>query len=290
LLIPGAGRAQEAPGFSTFEIDLWPEYDRPEMLVIYKGVLSSEVTLPVTLTFRIPVEAGSPTAVAVGADPGSVADVLHTSQAAGDWQEISFVAAMPAIQFEYYDPNLKKEGSQRTFEYTWPGDHAAQRLTLQIQHPVGSSGMTITPSTGRIEQGGDGFTYNTIDLGELTAGSTFTVKASYQKTSDSLSVQTLEIQPSAPITPQPSGRLAMREVWPWLLGLLGVLLIAGGGLWYWRSGLEESAQRVRHRRRAPAGESLTTGSTQAIYCHQCGKRASPGDRFCRACGTRLRLE
>src|SRR3990172_4316995 len=104
LLIPAAARAQEAPGFSSLEIDLWPEYDRPDVLVIYKGVLSPQTTLPAKLTLRIPVAAGEPTAVAVGADPGSVADVMHTSQINGDWLEVSFVAAMPAIQFEYYEP------------------------------------------------------------------------------------------------------------------------------------------------------------------------------------------
>ena len=59
VLIPGAG-AQESTSLESLAIDLWPEYDRPSMLVIYKAVLSPEVTLPTEITFRIPVEAGLP--------------------------------------------------------------------------------------------------------------------------------------------------------------------------------------------------------------------------------------
>jgi len=290
LLIPAAARAQEAPGFSSLEIDLWPEYDRPDVLVIYKGVLSPQTTLPAKLTLRIPVAAGEPTAVAVGADPGSVADVMHTSQVNGDWLEVSFVAAMPAIQFEYYEPTLVKEGNQRSYKYTWPGDYAVEALTLEVQHPVGATALTISPSSGRSEQGGDGFTYNTIDLGSLESGSTFDLDISYQKEGAGLSFQELEIQPSAEIAPQSRGRLIMGQVWPWLLGLFGVLLIAGGGFWYWRSGRQEPTQRPGRRRRAAQSTTPEGSAQEGVYCHQCGKRASPNDRFCRVCGSRLRTE
>lgn len=290
LFIPFTARAQESTSFGSLDVELWPEYDRPEMLVIYKGILSPEVTLPVTLTFRIPVEAGEPNAVAVGPDLNSVADVNHTSRVNDSWQEVSFVAAMPAFQMEYYDPGLTKTGNQRSYTYTWLGDYAVDALTLQVQHPVGATGMVVSPGAGRIEQGGDGFTYNTIDLGSLAAGAPFDMNIDYQKSGDDLSVKNLEIQPSAPITPQAGNQLGVRQLWPWMLAVLGVLLIAGGGFWYWRAGRAEPAPNGKRRRRSSAGKSQTTGPELAVYCQQCGKRASPGDRFCRACGTRLRIE
>ena len=52
--IPTAG-AQESPSLESLAIDLWPEYDKPGVLVIYKAVLSPEVTLPAEITLRIPV-------------------------------------------------------------------------------------------------------------------------------------------------------------------------------------------------------------------------------------------
>ena len=71
IYIPSA-QAQEAPRFETLTIDLWPEYDRPSMLVIYKGELSPAVSLPAEVTLRMPVEAGAPAVVAVGPEANSV--------------------------------------------------------------------------------------------------------------------------------------------------------------------------------------------------------------------------
>ncbi|MBE9473998.1 MAG: hypothetical protein IMY85_03840, partial [Chloroflexi bacterium] len=45
VLIPSI-QAQESPSIDTLVIDLWPEYDKPSMLVIYKAELSPEVSLP----------------------------------------------------------------------------------------------------------------------------------------------------------------------------------------------------------------------------------------------------
>ncbi|HJS30103.1 MAG TPA: hypothetical protein VJ768_10805, partial [Anaerolineales bacterium] len=63
LLIPGA-RAQAEVTLEEANIALWPEYDRPGMLVIYRITLSPTVALPAALEFNIPAAAGVPNAVA----------------------------------------------------------------------------------------------------------------------------------------------------------------------------------------------------------------------------------
>ena len=57
--------AQSEVKLSSMEVDLWPEYDRPNVLVIYRITLPPTTTLPVDLSFRIPAAAGEPSAVAV---------------------------------------------------------------------------------------------------------------------------------------------------------------------------------------------------------------------------------
>jgi hypothetical protein len=289
VFIPSV-RAQENPSLDSLGIDLWPEYDRPSVLVIYKGVLSSQVTLPAEITMRIPVEAGAPFAVAVGPDPSSVADVVYETQVMGEWLDVSFIATTPAIQFEYYDPSLVKEGSQRTFDYIWPGDYAVNSLTVQVQHPLGASNVSVTPTAGRVVQNTDGFTYNVIEVGTLSEGSLFDLGVSYQKGTEALSIESLEIQPSAAITPGTSSLFNLDQWWVWLLGILGILLIGGGGFWYWRMGRQEATPKKRQRRRGAEKESAGVSPEAAIYCHQCGRRAEASDRFCRSCGTRLRTE
>jgi len=283
-------QAQESPSIDTLAIDLWPEYDKPSMLVIYKAELSPEVSLPTEITLRMPVQAGTPAVVAVGPDTNSVADVVYDTQVMGDWLEVSFIATTPTIQFEYYDPRLLKEGAQRSFDFTWPGDYAVNSLVLQVQHPLGASDVTVTPTMGRIVQDTIGFDYNIIEVGELEQASVFDIGLSYLKESDTLSVESFQIQPSATITPGTSGLLNLDQWWIWLLIGLGLVLIGGGGYWYWRMGRQEPAPKQRRHHKSPDQDAGGVSSGNVIYCQQCGKRADAGDRFCRSCGTRLRIE
>jgi hypothetical protein len=284
-------RAQEVVSFSDLTISLWPEYDKPSVLVIYKGTLSPQVSLPAEVTLRIPAQAGKPFVVAVGPDPASVADVSSQLQPVGEWVQVSFIATTPSIQFEYYDPRLEKDGAQRHFAYEWPADQQVETMTIEVQHPVGASDVTLTPEAGRVVQGEDGLEYSLIDKGSVAAGDPFSLDVRYTKQSDDLTQSSLALQPSAPITPQTGGRMNLGAVWPWLLGLLGLLLIAGGGFWYWQSGRQPAGARSRRRHASQTRlEEAQAAAGDEVYCHNCGKRALPGDRFCRSCGTRLRVE
>jgi hypothetical protein len=98
----------------------------------------------------------------------------------------------------------------------------------------------------------------------------------------------------APSEPLPSESTGTSNLNLWLtigLGALGVLLIGGGIFWYWRSSQRETAPRRRSRGRAGSRAiEVQPDAGDAVYCQQCGRRAASGDRFCRTCGTRLRLE
>ncbi|MBE9524314.1 MAG: zinc ribbon domain-containing protein, partial [Chloroflexi bacterium] len=79
---------------------------------------------------------------------------------------------------------------------------------------------------------------------------------------------------------------------PWILGALGVALVTGSIWWYWYSSREIAPARKttnRGRRSSSITRSQTETST-GHHCHQCGKRAAKNDRFCRVCGTKLRID
>jgi hypothetical protein len=294
-LIPLPARSQAEIRLARMEVALWPEYDKPSMLVLYMAALPAEVTLPVELTFRIPVSAGDPHAVAIQQPGGSLMTASFTRQVSGEWALITFTATSPQIRLEYYDPALSKEGRQRRFEFTWPGDYAVDSFNIEVQQPTGASDMVISSVTASTSQGQDGLVYHTAEVGTFEVGEPFTITVQYQKDGDALSADDLEVLPSAPLSTEDSLRFDPRGLLPWILGVLGLALLAGGGWWFWRSSREETPARDRKRRRA-ASRPMETSSTgagitnDAIYCHQCGKRAAPGDRFCRSCGARLRVE
>jgi hypothetical protein len=258
-------------------------------LVIYRAVLAEDVSLPAQLTFRIPAVTGRPTAVAVGPALETVADVEFDVQVNGEWAEVSFLAAAPAVQLEYYDPSLVKTGAERRFTYNWPADYGVDALRIQVQQPVGASEMNISPALEPGSQGQDGLTYYNKEIGSVAAGEPFTIQANYQKATDSLTVRSLSVEPGSPLETAGDFRRDMMAALPWILGALGVILIVGGGVWYWQSGRGRERSPSR-RRRKPAAAREALSPEGHIYCHNCGKRAGPGDRFCRTCGTRLRIE
>jgi hypothetical protein len=290
IAYPWAVRAQNALSLPSVEVDLWPEYDQPLMLVIYHITLPETLNLPAEISISIPEEAGSPSAVAIR-QGGNLINAVYNMEAGEEWSKVRLTATSPQVQIEYYDPRLQKDGASRHFEYTWPGDYAVESLTIQVQRPAQATEMRISPSLGSGVTGQDGLTYYTAEVGSLSGGQTFTIALDYEKETDDLSVAAVDLEPSLPVTENTAGRMTISSTLPWILGLLGLLLIVGGGIWYWRSGQEQPQSRPRPRRRGSKVEAEAkppAAEGDYLYCPNCGKRASPGDRFCRTCGNQLR--
>jgi hypothetical protein len=297
LALAARTRAQTSASFSSMEVDLWPEYDKPGVLVIYRITLSPDTTLPAELTIPIPASAGEPSAVAARQVDGTLINMAYTKQASGQWTNIHFTATMLDIQIEYYDTSLMKEGPARHFEYMWPGGYAVAALSIQVQQPLSSTEMRISPNLGTGAAGKDGLTYYTAQVGSLTTTQTFKITTDYQKSSDTLSAEKLQVQPTVPLTDATPGRVQLFSGTATSLVvigliLIGVVLIAGGGYWYWQSGriMATPAPGRRQAREIREETPAEEPSGEVIYCHQCGNRAGPSDRFCRVCGVRLRTE
>ncbi len=291
FFIPLGARAQESLTLNTLQIGIWPEYDKPTVLVIYSLTLPSTTALPATLSLRIPSNAGAPNGVAVRQQDGSLYNLDYTRQSSGDWTVITFSTTGPDVQLEYYDPSLTKEGDARHYQYLWPGDYAASQVTIQVQQPSGATDMVISPSLGAGSTANDGLIYYTQNIGAIPAGQDFTITIDYQKTSAALSAEGLPVGPSAPIPQGTASDLNVTSWLPWVLGILGAGLIIGGIIWFWQTGRQRPALQTDRRRRSSAArkaDMLAGADETAIYCPQCGKRAAPGDQFCRSCGTQLK--
>jgi hypothetical protein len=99
-------------------------------------------------------------------------------------------------------------------------------MSVMVQQPVNATSMTIRPDIGRGRQGPDGLIIYTAMIGEVEAGRTFSYQIEYEKPDDELVTPPMTVQPVEPIDAQTAGRTTMMEVIPWVLGSLGVLLIA----------------------------------------------------------------
>ncbi|MGE5071906.1 MAG: zinc ribbon domain-containing protein, partial [Anaerolineae bacterium] len=184
---------------------------------------------------------------------------------------------------EYYQP-LSRTGKQRQFAYQWPGSYAVDDMSVSIRLPPDTTDIETNPDM-KSAKGGDGSSNLVKDFGALNGGQQFSVQVNYTKTTDALSVPAESVQPSKPIGSNTPGRVLLSNYLPYILGALGIIAVGAASIYLLQPHNRQAAQkRQTHRPQAAA-----KGKAE-VYCHQCGARAEPGDRFCRVCGTRLRAE
>jgi hypothetical protein len=282
LITPFSASAQAPISLAALNVSFWPEFDQPNMLVIYDFILPPEANLPAQVALRIPADADL-IAVAFEQDGGLLIAEYDEPYQEDEWLVVPVTIDSQSIyRIEYYAP-IAFEGDQRNFSYLWPGDYAVDRVTFELQIPPDSTGLSSSPELVTQRQAG-GLQYRSWNAGNIAAGEQIPFTLTYSRSSNAL---TRDIQPmqAEPVDENTSGRVSLSNYMPWILGGVGLILIIVGGVYFWQSGKGKS--RPQQRQRHSAKTTLQDNDEQT-YCHQCGKRAQPSDRFCRTCGTRLR--
>lgn len=282
LALPPHAGAQSEIALSKVSVQLWPEYDQPSMLVIYDLTLDEQGALPAELPVRIPLDA---TLIAVAYEQdGSLLNARYQEPyVEGDWQVVVVaVEARTTYHLEYYTP-LGRVEQQRDYEYLWPGGFATDEFVLRLRVPVDTIEVVTEPPMAESAPAGGEQAFMEWSTTGLGAGQQVPVSITYVKTSERLATSGAELQ-TGQVDGSTAGRVSLDNYLIYILGVLGVFLILASGYYFWRSGLRPT----RPRRRGRAGDG--GADSEQVYCHQCGKRAQPGDRFCRTCGTRLRRE
>jgi hypothetical protein len=289
LILPLPARASgSAVRISSFQVELWPEFDKPNsVLVINYITLSPDISLPATLVFHLPPTAVGPSALAVGATMDTASDqgINYSVQPQTNTLNLTVKAKGPAIHLEYYD-SIQKDGKMRTYRYKWITDYSVDAFKLTVQQPVGAKNLQIAPALTSSEIRNDTMKYFSHDFGAQSAGTTLLFSLSYEKSSDALSISSLQVQPTQPLGSNTTGSFmsSVSSAVPYLLGGLGLLLIGGCVVYFWQVG---GGGKKSNKRLSPLVEKEADSE---VYCHQCGTRAHKGDRFCRICGTKLRHE
>ncbi|MGD8403060.1 MAG: zinc ribbon domain-containing protein [Anaerolineales bacterium] len=283
FIVPFPAAAQDEITLETFTVQLWPEFDQPAMLVIYDFTLPENTSLPVDITLRIPEEA-TLIAVAYAPSGGNLLNLPHQDPFEEDgWQVVTMTADTSAIyHIEYYAP-LERADSQRNYLYLWPGDYTVKTFNVSVRPPVDTTQITTNPQMRSATMEGGVPSLLEWGTSDLEAGDELPIQITYTKTSDRLGVSDQPLE-TGEVDENTQGRVSLTNYLPYILGVLGALLILVGGLYFWQSSKGKPGPRRRHRSR---NEEAVGGD---VYCHQCGKRAQSGDRFCRTCGTRLRKE
>jgi hypothetical protein len=275
-------QAQAEVNLASLEVQLWPEYDQPTMLVIYDFSLPPGTELPARITFRIPQEANL-IAVAALQGNGLLNAPYEGPVNQSGWQVFTVtVSTQTKYHFEYYQ-SLDLNNNVRRFTYLWDGAYAVGEFSIRVLQPVDMLSMTTQPVLEPVA-GAHGLKYYQGGPVKLEAGEQYVLRLEYEKSSETLVVPPQEIQPSGPVDVDTTGRISIGNYTPYILGGIGFVLVLGALLFYWRPG-SKAAGGPRRRR---AAREQDQEDAMNVYCPQCGTRAKPNDHFCRVCGTRLR--
>jgi hypothetical protein len=276
------------------ELNIWPEYDRPQTLVILRITLTSDTHLPAQISLRIPRAAGSPYNVAVKDPDGLQYTVEYTLVPEGAWNRVEVTTSSAELQLEYYDPDLTIDGTLHSLSYHWIGDYPINDFTVVVQQPRGAYNININPSLGAgTLNPDDQLVYFRSSLGSFQIGAAFDLSLNYQKENDSLSATTLSVKPMGqfplPNTPSNQFQSLIDSIAHDRSLLISAILIVAFLVLYllvlWLSG---SHLFDRRRRQLEAVEETKVGeSAPPKYCPHCGKKAVSGDIYCRVCGNKL---
>ena len=283
LLLPTPVRAQDAVTLKSLNIQLWSELDQPSMLTILEFEVADTVQLPVTIDIPIPNEANI-TAVAFGPEDNLLLANYQNKPAENpNWQIVSiFVSDRASYRVEYYLP-LKREGNKRTFNFQWTGPYSVDDFNIDVRVPQDSTDLKTTPAIPFVQE--QPFLSGGAMTNGLQEGQAYELRLTYVRESEKTitTPASSQVEPLEPVDENTDGRATLDNL-PLILGGFGVVLIIIALIFYLRSqSAVPQTSKLRKRIRQPQQAGTQT------YCHECGARAHEGDRFCRTCGSKLRV-
>jgi hypothetical protein len=296
LLAAAPLRAAAPDRLVSLSISLWPEYDRPGVLYIYRGELPAGTALPAQVTFRLPKQ---PSSTAGIDEQGQFRYIQPTLEPDGDGYLVTYEIAWPRFQLEYYDDTLTLQGAGRVLDFAYRADYAVEQMVLEVKEPYGASDFTLEPAADTRSQAGDGLTEHRRTVGVVAPGQEVSWRVTYNKSDSRSSAEALGLPTPETLPYEPAaGQTVLRpnRSWvPWVVGgLAGATVAVVLYLALQRSSrpAADLAPAAEPRRRSSRAKGKRRGKgpqvAPAKYCFQCGAAMNRDDAFCRQCGARRR--
>jgi hypothetical protein len=299
LFLPFTVYAQTTPEIQTLSVEVWPEFDRPETLIIYRVALNPNTSLPAEVTFQLPGHIENMHAIAVEQNNGLVdvpADSIEMRRD-GDDLFLSFTTPSPNIQFEYYDPTiLNIDGDARELAYVFAAPYNVETAVVQVQQPAQATDFKIAPAASNSYVGRDGLNYHNIEQSNLASGETVEITVDYNRPTDQLSIEQISLNAPVPaqadpVVPTTTPTSTQQINWGYvMIGSGVVLLLAVGGYWWWSQHQNNQVSQRRPARSTRRRRSKAVNQTDASgsYCYRCGTGLRSDAQFCHKCGAERR--
>ena len=291
VLVPSAQAQSSVDALDTLEVELWPDFDRPAVLVLLTGTLADDIAAPATVTVPVPEEATVNAVAHVNVESGQLENISDPDTSAPG--SITFTTPSPTFRLEYYLP-YAVDGGRREFTFDWISDMTIDQVLTTVQQPAEASDFALSPASDQPTTGRDGLLYHPLAARALPAGESYSVTASYlldgdQLTADVLDTQQPPVEGPLPVIGDEASDEASDLNWALVAIVAGGLIIIAAVAWFLYTNNQSGRKRtsrprpVRSSKKSPAPSA---GEVQ--FCHNCGQPVEAEDRFCRACGTAVK--
>ncbi len=293
IVLSRAGYAHAQLPATTIEslaVDLWPDYDRPEVLVLLTGALPASTLLPATVTIPLPPGATLHAVARITSDNVMTDDVAYTQ---GE-NSVTFTTPDSRFRVEYYVP-YTSNGSQRAFTFSWLADITLTEIDVAVQQPAAATNLQTQPAAASVSASSrDGLAYHLLPATAVPANTLYTAEVTYTMSQPTLTVEQAAPAPTA-VTP-PTADDAFN--WALLLAVVGGVFVLIAIVWQ----VTSNRQKSKRPRKAPPQRAAVlppvsppVSSTPkpappkaARFCHDCGAPVKPEDKFCGNCGTAVK--
>lgn len=207
----GSALAQEnVLPMQQLQVSVWPEYDRPQVLVIYNGVLVNNTGEPFQGEIRYRLPQGAQVNMVCELEKGMVYQPYDTPRGENGvevvWRPSRVLQPGETfpVMFEYYYQPVAGAG-ERDLEFTYQESFPVEQLQISIQQPLRAEGFQVDPPADYLDQedvNGQQFTNHNYQFNGVAPGQQFAFKISYSKPNAEPSV--MPAAATTPAQPEPS--------------------------------------------------------------------------------------
>jgi len=265
-----APTSQAATTLKQLRVQVYPEYDKPSVLVMQYAFYNEQKTQGSLL---LPKDVDSSTILACSPDKKNRNEQKHKASLAGDNYVVNFPVLYGIGFVEGYFP-LTANGDNKSFTYAFKAPYNINELIVMVQEPAKSSNFTIVPQAKSKGKDENGFVAHQYDYHDIKKDKVINFKVSYKRA---------ETAPSASLKNNNSTSTNKGKSDNSLVLMIGAVFIAGaiiGGFVYY----SKSSNRAQSR--GTAHRAPTSGKSK--FCTSCGSAMSKNAKFCSNCGQKSR--
>ena len=210
-------------------VQVWPEYDSADVLVMMEFILDPTAKLPMTFNFYAPTGARFSGIAEIDGNGQFVYGKTPVVTAGTEFDKVAFqVENYRHLRVEYYyDPGLG-QAAARSFPVVFQNPVDAAQVTMSVQQPLRSTGFAVTPVLGPPTVDAQGFTTVQGSFTDVKEGQRVSLLITYTKGDAEPSVTT-----GTTVDPAGAQTGSTNSGAKWLIWLGVIVVVVVGGIVVW---------------------------------------------------------